>query len=136
MADVPAVRITNEVLQERLTNYYERTLNELRGIRDELARMNGRVARTEERVLLSQEWHHSHESSAGHAATLEKLLENTKTLNSHHTEFEKLKEKALLEEGMRKARNDGISLTDKVLIRAILVVGAIPTVYAIWKELV
>lgn len=127
-------RITNEVLEERLTNYYERTLEGLSQIRNELSRLNGKVSRNEERIEVVHDLTAGHINAEGHPASLSR-----QTLQE--VAIGQLRERQALQtlderyqSGLAHGKAQALTWVDKMMIRYVIPLGGLAVaIYTIAK---
>lgn len=109
--DPPRLRVSNEVLEERLTNYFERTMSGIASLREDMHRFETRLERTEIALL------------DGHPRTIERVLNQEMKLSSLEKEITAIKESSIFKEGVKTGQTQSLSFIDKFILRWFLPIG-------------
>lgn len=104
-------RVSNEVLEERLTNYFERTMNGISDLRNDMHKFDSRLERTELAVL------------DGHPRTIERVLNQEIKMSNLEKEIATIKESSIFKEGVKTGQTQSLSLIDKFILRWFLPIG-------------
>lgn len=148
-------RVSNEVLEERVTNYFERIMAEIASVRKDMTILVDRHSRFEDSLAAHGDRMHTHERQPGHPETMlrlgnvETLAEgNRKDIEQlkHLADVEKhlaivtadvssLKESHAAEGGLRQGRAETISSADKLFLRIMILLSGISTAIVITQEL-
>ena len=161
-APAPRGRVSNEVLEERLTQYFVRTTEALEGINAKLDRFDGRLERAEGHNTLNTERIREHEHLLNHPEAEKRLTNAEKTLVAVQAEVQKLnhvyeieksvstlttkvdkieselselQSKHIVEDGKRAGRTEVFTSFDKSFVKLVLLISLLGTVVTIIANL-
>lgn len=144
-------RITNEVLEERIANYFDRTMQGIQGLREQLDRYEARLDRLEEGHHGTGQRLDRHENLAHHPHTEKRLMEIEKTQTGMERTLAKMADISKVEAAVNqlsgkvtaienlqntqaaqmKGRQEAWSSADKLFLRIVALAGFISTVITI-----
>lgn len=129
--------ITNEVLLERVQNFFERVLSEIGHVRDDLGGYEKRLQRLEDKETLAAEWHHEHSAGPSHPDIQKQLLDLEKALGQLTTRITTNEQKIITfqsRDDYQKGVKDGITRSISWLDRGFFIaVAAIPTALLLYN---
>lgn len=106
-------RISNEVLEERVTQYFDRTMEAIDRLGAEITKFDNRLERAETLI------------ASGHPATLQTLLNQEIKLGQHDAKLAEIERSKIFKEGVAAGQANTLSWVDKAIIRYLIPIGGL-----------